>query len=263
MTAAPKRGALKSTCAVCAKVFTVSPSKAARGGGVTCSAACRKDIAGFGRLVRAALPGTARQVADRSGVMLASLRAMLTKMLRAGTCHVAGFERNDQGKLQGAPKFMPVLALGPSPDPDMPADMRAAVTYHTRKITLAAMPNSVPAIAVDTGMPQTSTLRIVKQLHDEGLCRVGDWQRSIRGLPSAIYHAGAGEDVPCRLKKFTPAQKTARYLRNVKNNPDLGVKRDLTVARDRNRYWEKVATERRDPMIAALFGPARAPMESS
>lgn len=254
---APARGSLKSTCAVCAKVFTVAPSKVARGCGVTCSATCRAEVTGFGRQIRAAMPGTARQIAEKSRVEVACVRDRLGDMLRAGTCHVAGFVPNDLGNIQGAPKFMPVLALGPSPDPDMPADMRAAVTYHTRRIILAAMPATVPKIAEATGMPQTSTLRIVKALYDEGKCHEGGWQRAARGLAAAIYHAGEGQDQPCRLKKFTPAQKDKRHRRKLKTDPALSEKYEAKMAKDRSRYWDKKATTRRDPMIAAVFGPAR------
>jgi hypothetical protein len=200
------------------------------------------------------MPGTARQIAAQSGVELACVRDHVGVMLRAEQCHVAGFELNDPGMAQGAPTFMPVLALGVSPDPEMPKDSRGAVTYYTDKLTLAAMPNTVPGIAGTTGLPETSICRKLISLHADEKCHVGGWKRSARGLAMAVYHAGPGEDVPCRLKNFTGAQKSQRYMRKLRTDKDLVDKLDARRSSDRSRYWEKKALVRRDPLTAALFG---------
>lgn len=249
------RGGLKTACIVCDKQFSVAPSKAAAGAGTTCSMKCRNEIRGFGRHVRAALPGTVRQVAERTSVDIACVRDLLGDMVRADTCHVAGFELNPITG-HGAPKYMPVMALGPSPDPDMPKDMRAAGTWHTGQLVLKAMPLAAVDIAAALGVAATTVQRIVDNLHESGKCHVGEWRRAVRGSFVAIYYLGDGEDAPCRLKKLTQAQKDKRYKRKMKNDPELSARFDARAAKGRARYWEKKAATVRDPMLAAMFGPA-------
>lgn len=239
-------------------MFQVAPSKLARGAGVTCSTACRNEVRGFGHLVRAALPGTVRQIAERTHVEEACVRDLLGNMVRAETCHVASFELNTLSG-HGAPKFSPVLALGPSPDPDMPKDMRAAVTRHTSDLMLSAMPLAIVDIAAMVEMPPSSVGRLVRAMHLAGKCHVGNWRRAERGAFTPIYHAGPGKDVPCRLKILTQAQKDKRRVKKIK---DSGLLQDWTDSKrsyGRARYWEKKAATVRDPMLVALFGAPKTP----
>ena len=250
------RGSLKSTCVTCSRIFTVAPSKAARGGGVTCSAACRATVRGFGYRVRAFLPGTVRHVAEAGRLPLDCVRAILGKMVRSGECHVASFVPNPDASCQGAPTFMPIIALGAPADPDTPRDMRAAVTWHTNGLIIKAMPASVPDIADTIGMPQTSVLRAVKALCAVGKCHIGGWKRSNRGLPTAIYHAGPGQDVPCTIKKLTQNQKDRRYLAKMKGDSSLSHAFDKRKSLSRARYWTDKAAKG-DSLINALFGPRK------
>lgn len=251
------RGSLKSACAACARVFTVAPSKVDRGGGVTCSWKCRSSVNGYAVRILSALPGTVRQVAEVSHVSISCARDILGRMMRAGECHAVAFEPNPEGSVQGAPRFVPVLALGAPVDPDMPRDMRAVVTYHTNGLILNAMPARVPDIALAVDLPQTSVLRAVKVLHAAGNCHIGAWKRSDRGSPAAIYRAGPGVDVVCRLKNFTQHEKDRRHQRKMRTDPALSDAYDKRASQDRSRYWIDKAAKG-DPLVLALFG-ARKP----
>lgn len=104
---------------------------------------------------------------------------------------------------------------------------------------LAAMPATRPQIAKKLKWSHDSVRLTVNVLRDEGRCHVGGWVKKgglLRGgSPAAIYHAGAGEDVP----------KTAEFM-------------VLLPAPEKKSAVQKIvnAAPHRDPMVAALFGPA-------
>jgi hypothetical protein len=69
------------------------------------------------------------------------------------------------------------------------------------------------------------------------------------------YTAGAGVDAPCKLKPLSEAQKSRRYRKKARKDETW----DLRNARIRARAWADRALTHRDPMIEALFGPAKRP----
>lgn len=253
--------ALTHICTVCQNPFGVSPSKANRGAGITCSMECRAVVRGYTPRILAVLPATAAEAAEKSHVSLACARAILGRMVHAGTAHVIGFVQNPIASGNGAPTFMPVIAEGFPVNSEMPMDTRAAVTYHTRKLIIDDMPGTIPDIAISTQMPETSVRRMTLLLWREGKCHIGAWVRSTRGKPVAIYHAGEGKDVPCKIKKLDKVTVQARYRKKLKRTADQDDAYDVRTAQQRTRYWVDKAKQG-DPLVNALFGPRKTATKS-
>lgn len=245
----PRTGKDRTPCLVCKKLFRVAPSAAKRDKGHTCSIACDREIRGFGRLIRSALPGTVRSIVEHTGLKPSCVRDQLGKMIRAGACKVAGFERNPLTGVPGAPTWMPVIALGLSLDPGMPLDLRASVTYHTRNLILAAMPGTVQEIAAAIGMPVTSTLRTIAQLRVDGLCHLGRWVRNERLVSVATYRAGRGIDAINNLPRMSRKEINDRFNKRIRGTD----KHDQRKARQRSAHWEKKAAAKPHSWASALF----------
>lgn len=73
-----------------------------------------------------------------------------------------------------------------------------------------------------------------------------DWHRSHPGSPTAVYVAGAGKDKPAP-KPLTNAER----MRAIRARRDADEALDIIMAQRAARR-----KPRRDPMVAALFGPA-------
>lgn len=246
----PRAGKERTPCLVCKKLFRVPPSAAARGKGHTCSAACASEIRGYGRPIRAALPGTVRGIAARTHLTESCVCEQLGNMIRAGICKVAGFERNTLKAVSGAPTLVPIIALGVSLDPDMPLDMRAAVTRYTRGLIVAAMPGRAPDIADALFMPGASVLNAIKAMSADGLCHIGAWVASKRGRPTAVYHKGAGVDAIDNVPRMTRAEICARFKKRIKGTDRL----DLLRSKNRSAHWEKKAVAKANTWFGALPG---------
>jgi hypothetical protein len=245
----PRAGKERTPCLVCKKLFRVPPSTAKRGAGHTCSIACDREVRGFWRLIREELPGTIRDVVTRTGLKESCVRDQLGNMIRAGKCKIAGFERNPLTGVPGAPTWVPIIALGLSLDPEMPLDMRASVTHHTRTLILAAMPGAVADIAMEIGMPVTSTLRMVNTLRGEGLCHLARWVRNARLVAVATYRAGPGIDATNKLQRMSRKEINERFNKRIKGTD----KHDERKARQRSAHWEKKAATTPHTWASALF----------
>lgn len=250
-----------ATCLACGDDFKTKPCKVAAGFSLYCSDACRLDFNGYRRLVQAAMPGTIKQLSKKSGVTVEIVRANVKRMLRANTWHIAEVIDVGYSGVPGMPRFEPVIANGPALDPNAPRDTRSAVTRHTEKMILASMPARLQDIALATEMRDSTCARHIGNLRKRGLCFVSGWVRAVRGSHLEVFTAGEGVDVPCRLKRLTQAEKTERYLKKIKSDGRIEIKR----AKGRADYWRKKATQRGDSMIGFLFGrrPAGAPAHPS
>lgn len=92
--------------------------------------------------------------------------------------------------------------------------------------------------------------RWIKDLQASGQAHVGSWRRCAGGGPPiAVYHAGAGVDVACRIARYTEAEKARRFRRRARRDGDWEDK----LRAMRARYWAG-KVPKRDPMVAALFG---------
>lgn len=119
---------------------------------------------------------------------------------------------------------------------------------------LAALPGDQNQVREATGLGKTTVWRWLKSLHEAGESHITGWARAPGGGPFlATYAAGAGVDVVCKIKPLSEKAKQRRHQKKAKADGRW----DERAARERAKYWAKRALTHRDPMIAALFGPAR------
>lgn len=96
------------------------------------------------------------------------------------------------------------------------------------------------------------TRRYLVQMRLDGAVRVARWAVQATGRETRLpaYRAGAGRDAP-QPAVLTPAQRQVKHIARVRRDED---RYELYKARNRARKLKKV----RDPLVAALFGAARA-----
>lgn len=96
------------------------------------------------------------------------------------------------------------------------------------------------------------TRRYLVQMHLDGNVRIARWAVQTTGRETRLpaYRAGAGRDAP-RPAVLTSAQRQIKHMARVRRDED---RYDLHKARNRARKLKKA----RDPLVAALFGAARA-----
>lgn len=239
-------------CLGCGKPISVPPSRAARGAGMTCSMACRLETYGFGARIRAAMPATMSSIAEQARVEVEVVRANVKRLLRAGTAHVSGFHDRGLDAGRGVPRFECIISLGPQTDPEMPVSTRDAVTLHTKRLVLSAMPGRAQAIVHKLGMTTSSVSRMLQQLHADEQCHITGWYRPAKGAPLPIFTAGPGKDKPCRIKSFTGAEKSRRYVAKLKKSGEW----DRRASKVRSYYWKNKAASQGDTLVSALFGRA-------
>jgi hypothetical protein len=122
---------------------------------------------------------------------------------------------------------------------------------------LAVLPGTRAQIASRTGLSREGLRKRLRILRDEKQVFIGGWERLPDGefgchwIP--VYHAGPGPDVPCRFRRKTPEQNYAAFVRRARESGAL----DTIMAKKRARYWKIKAQQQRDPLVAALFGPAK------
>lgn len=125
-----------------------------------------------------------------------------------------------------------------------------------RPRVLAALPGTRAQIAARTGLKRTWLRELLRALRNDQQAHIGAWERlpegerGLRWIP--VYYAGPGPDVPCRFRRKTAAQNYAAYLRRARESGAI----DTILAKKRTRYWKLKAQQQRDPLVAALFGPA-------
>ena len=101
--------------------------------------------------------------------------------------------------------------------------------------------------------PQTAAVFIK---HFRAQMHVGGWRTSPHGPAAPIYVSGAGEDVP-RPPRQTRSEICSRWWKRTKREwPDVAAARIAKTTFKRLERQGKVI--RRDPAVAALFGPAPA-----
>jgi hypothetical protein len=122
----------------------------------------------------------------------------------------------------------------------------------------AALPATCDEVTAATGIPRSSTRKLVLALHAEHEVHVVGWRvPPSGGQPVATYAAGPGEDAKLVLR--TQAER-ARDWRKSKPlaEPDTDGRRWLgPAARKRELASADATAKTRDPMIEAFFGPAR------
>lgn len=85
------------------------------------------------------------------------------------------------------------------------------------ELALRAMPGTLADIAAQVGAHKSTVNYWVRRLRNCGWAHVGDWQRTDGpGGIVPVFHAGQGRDAACKLKPFTKAEITARYMKNMR-----------------------------------------------
>lgn len=125
----------------------------------------------------------------------------------------------------------------------------------TRRAVLDALkkPGNQGQVETRTKLAKTTVWRWVTELHAAGEIHIVGWRRTKGGGPfMTTYKAGAGKDKPCPIVPYTEAEKSKRYHdRKREERAELGQARAQALA------WADRALQVRDPMIEAMFGPAR------
>lgn len=132
-------------------------------------------------------------------------------------------------------------------DHPMSARRVAAITA-----VLASQSLTARELAPRVFLSVEQTRRYLVQMHIDGVVRIARWAVQATGRETRLpaYRAGAGRDAP-RPAVLTSTQRQIKHMARVRRDED---RYELHKARNRARKLKKV----RDPLVAALFGAARA-----
>ncbi len=247
------------TCCTCGATFNLVPAAVAAGKGKFCSTKCRHAGLGFRRQVRAALPGTLADIAERSGIAAGVVRRQLVRLQVAGQAHPSHLVKLQSTGKQGGCLTAIWYEVGPCKDQDMPTDVRPAHVYLVRKELLAAMPGTQVELIARTGSTQGSMPRLIAELHGATLYHISGWKKGGGRAPTAIYSAGAGKDRVCGLVPLTKSQVNQRYKKRLAKRGLL----DEYRARQAETQRAVTLRKRGDPLINALFGKSRSASKES
>lgn len=136
----------------------------------------------------------------------------------------------------------PVPVVKPRGVPERPSAKKRAA----RALVLAALPATPRLIRRRTGLGQATVSRWLADLRAADEARISRWRRTT-ARSVAVWSAGSGDDAP-RLDPIPVADRSrARRVRD-------------RLARDAERAdlsaRAAALVPRRDPMVAAFFGPA-------
>lgn len=123
------------------------------------------------------------------------------------------------------------------------------------EFVLGAMPGTKAEIVIKSGVSQAAVLRWVRLLHAGRKIYIASWKPHPRaGAAMAVYAVGDLPDAPCKLQHLSKRQIRLRFEAKAK----LDGRWDRMQARWRSKYWIRKAGTVGDPLVAALFGAARA-----
>lgn len=119
-------------------------------------------------------------------------------------------------------------------------------TAATRRDILQAMPGTIYDLARRSGYHERTVRRWVKTLQAASDSHVGSWLRNTDGgRHAAIYHAGAGRNMPCPYKQRANSESWARYVKSVG--------RDTVRSRQRTTRAIRRGDHLKDPLQQAAF----------
>ena len=123
------------------------------------------------------------------------------------------------------------------------------------EFVLGAMPGTKADIVTKSGVSQAAVLRWIRLLHAERKIYIASWKPHPRaGAAMAVYAVGDLPDAPCTLPHLTKRQIRLRFEAKARKDGRY----DAMKARWRSKYWIRKAGAMGDPLVAALFGAARA-----
>lgn len=122
-----------------------------------------------------------------------------------------------------------------------------------RDVVLQALPGAQREISERTGLGTATVHRWLKDLHAAGDAHIGAWAVHPHGGPiMAIYHAGPGPDVPCKIRIVDAVERSRRHRRELRKAGDW----EDVKAKRRAKYHASKPVARRDPLMVGLFGAA-------
>lgn len=131
----------------------------------------------------------------------------------------------------------------------------ARTSRYAGPVVLAALPGTRAQLQAKTGLTEHTVQKHLRRLRLDQQAHIGGWVRAPEGVYGchwiAVYHAGPGPDAPCRFKPKTRKQINEAFARRARESGQI----DTIHAAKRARYWSRKAQQRRDPLLAALFGP--------
>lgn len=250
-----RRKPIPTICNHCGGEFLAHLNQLERGNSKFCSQACRAAGWGFFHMTLAALPGTLDQIVERTRLPVITVRNHLLEMARHGESHASGLIRSSKPAARSIRALELEFAAGPSPDPEVPNELRQAREYYLHKIILGAMPGSISLIAANTKIAPATVVLHVHRMHDQcererRKCFIVGWSRAKFGPPVPRYAAGNEDDRPCRIKAFAPKENYDRFIKKAIKSGKIKYIRE----RDRERMQAKTRKKNGDTLINALFG---------
>lgn len=245
-----RRKPIETTCQHCHKTFLAHLSQLEVGHAKFCSRACRKEGWGYFHMTEASLPGTLDQLVERTGLPVITVRNHLLEMARRGKAHAARLVKSNKPVARSIRALELEFAAGPSPDPQIPHELRQARDYLLHKLILDAMPGSMSKVSAQSGIAAATVMLHIHRMHAKRECHIAGWSRAKFGPPVARYAAGEGDDRPCRIKAFEPKENYERFMKKAHKSGK--------ITRIRERWCELAQARNRrkngDQLVNALFG---------
>lgn len=207
--------------------------------------------------ILAALPGTQVQIMQRTNISQATVSRWLARLHKSSEAHIYDWTVS-AGKLVGVWQQGAGKHAGCARRSDNRRDGRSLV--------IGALPGTFPEISERSGLSKSAVSRWIAVLHADGEARIIGWHQAKArwAKPKAIWGAGAGEHEPYRpARPPAPVARVGKKLGRTEARTSARAARAARAvqieaeedAADRARRLAEIKV-RRDPLVAALFGPA-------
>lgn len=114
------------------------------------------------------------------------------------------------------------------------------------KAILNALPGTYSKIAYRTKLTDPQVRHRIDWMRERDMCHIGGWDRAeYQGSFSPIFHAGPGEDVPCKLVRRTDSEVERRYWKRVKK----AIKKAEAGGKVDDRYARHIALHKASKTI--------------
>lgn len=173
----------------------------------------RLGMSGYVRIL-AALPGTAEQVQQTTGLCESTVRLLLREFRQLRIIHCSA---TAPGRLRSAP--VNVWAFGDGQAPagvqfrEVKSRPRAQSIAFGSLVRCLREPHTMTELSEETGLHLASVRRTVAALRKAGLSHVAEWQQR-HGTPSRRHVMGAGKDA-ARPRPLTRKQINAKHNQRV------------------------------------------------
>lgn len=249
-----------NACHHCGGYVYVAPSHAESGHGKYCSKYCASLGKSWAPKIRAALPATTVELAQKTGARGCVIARTLKRMTELGLAHPSGMTIADAAKGKRFPTL--VFDFGPQPDPHVPMDdLKKTLSYFIEQALLAAMPGRLMQLAERTGLSTDTTYKYVTAMHAKidpdgkrAITFIRSWRRPRKGPRVPVYERGRGKDAPDKFEPYTRREIYERQIARLKMFGNFEAYRARLQEGQRERRAAKRRTQEGDPLLNALFG---------